>query len=420
MMASDSAFAGLSKIGIAIAAGLGVGLALGWQEYARTTQGVTENFSVTQAVDAGLAAASVNTEKEPPSTFPILEVIGGEVYNFGVSEPGVDLTHTFRVKNRGTAPLELRLQDVTCKCLTMGLGKDEVTTVPPGGEFDINLQFRSDKPSDAFVQKARIKTNDPHPNRNVLKLQVEGRIVSRINIRPEFIEAPEMMASFPSQFGFNVYTYKVDDRDPAELTVKEIKCDDPVLQERLTYDVVPLGADDLGAEYQAAGGYRVTATVPAGMPMENYNAEITVTMSDGSQCPVGLGLSVKAPVMVRAVSGQKPGVRFHEEAKFVEFGLVQRDNPTEIELLYVYRTNKKGDLEVSLGDVTPADAIQAEIVEVRRSASATLAKVKVSVRPDCPSVQLNGPKKDNMAKVTVLTDSEEAPEITYYISFSVQ
>ena len=134
-MASDSAFAGLSKIGIAIAAGLGVGLALGWQEYARTTQGVTENFSVTQAVDAGLVAASVNTEKEPPSTFPILEVIGGEVYNFGVSEPGVDLTHTFRVKNRGTAPLELRLQDVTCKCLTMGLGKDEVTTVPPGGEL---------------------------------------------------------------------------------------------------------------------------------------------------------------------------------------------------------------------------------------------------------------------------------------------
>ena len=66
-MASDSAVAGLSKIGIAIAAGLGVGLALGWQEYARTTQGVTENFSVTQAVDAGLVAASVNTEKEPPS-----------------------------------------------------------------------------------------------------------------------------------------------------------------------------------------------------------------------------------------------------------------------------------------------------------------------------------------------------------------
>ncbi len=415
-MDSEKDLSGFVRIGIAIVAGLGVGIALGWQDYLRTAAGTDEVFQVLQST--GVSGAGSTVSDAAPETFPVLDVLGGETYDFGVSKPGVTMQHAFIVKNRGTAPLELRLQDTTCKCLTMDLDKETPTTIPPGGEYPISLEFRAEKPSENYVQQARIKTNDPDPNRNILKLKIEGRVVSRINVRPEVLEVPEMTASEESRFGFNVYTFRLDDVDPTAITISEIECDDPFLQERLQFSWEPLSQDEIQAEYHAAGGYRVTGIAPAGMPMNNYLTTVTVKTSDGSEIPLQVGLSVKAPVTVSSVGRAKPGVRFYEESRRIEFGLLQPDESTEIELLLLYKTEKKGELDVTLGEVSPSPAIQAEFVKIDRRANVTMVRLKIMVPADCPPIQLNGPTRDNMAKVTIRSDSPEASEVSFHVSFS--
>jgi hypothetical protein len=420
-MQSENAVAGLLRLGLVVAGGVAVGTALGWQDYWRSAQGTLENFRVMQAIDSverDSWGESPSATASEPKTYPVLEVVGGETHNFGVTKPGVKLEHTFIVRNLGTGPLELRLQDTTCKCVTMELDKDKPTIVLPGEEFPVMLEFRSEKPSDSFVQQARIKTNDPHPSRNILKLKVEGRVVSRINVRPEVVDVPEMMSSVASKFGFNIYTFKLDDVAPDSVTVSSVTCDNPLLAERIEFTWEPLSEDEVKAEYQAYGGYRVTGTIPAGMPMNNYSSNILVTTSDGSEASLGVNLSVKAPVSIREISVQKSGIRFFEESKFVEFGLVPADQSAEIELMAVYRTDKKGDLDVQVAEIFPEDALEAEIVEVRRTASAALVRLRIAVRKDSAPVQLNGPKRNSMGRVIVRTDSEEAQEINFAVSFS--
>jgi hypothetical protein len=420
-MHSENAFVGLIKLGLVVLGGVVLGTALGWQDYLRSARGTVENFRVLQAIDSEeLQSFSGESSKSnlEAKAFPVLEVVGGETYNFGVSKPGVTMDHTFIVRNLGTAPLELRLQDTTCKCLTMAIEKDKPTWVAPGEEFPVTLEFHSEKPSDAFVQQARIKTNDPHPNRNILKLKVEGRVVSRINVRPEVVDVPDMMSSVASKFGFNVYTFNLEDIDPDSVTITQVTCENPTLAEKIEFSWEPLSEAEVKAEYQAYGGYRVSGVIPAGMPMNNYLSNIVVTTSDGSQATLGVSLSVRAPVSIRSVSEQKAGVRFFDESKLIEFGLVPAGQSAEIELMAVYRTDKKGDLDVRLGEVFPDTGLSAEIVEVRRTASAALVRLRVMVPADSPPAQLNGPKRNNMGRVLLLTDSDEAKEINFAVSFS--
>jgi len=413
---------GFGTFVLVVAVGLGIGGFLGWLEFQRHSAGVTENFLVTQSLKK-IESGGVDPNTGRPivktlTTFPVLDVVGGEVFNFGVSEPGVVMEHTFEIRNLGTAPLELRLEDTTCKCLTMDLDRKDSKQVAPGESFDLTLQFFSEKPAESFVQQARIMTNDPHPNRNVLKVKIEGRIVSRISVRPEGVSVNNMTSRAAGNFTFNVYAFEMGDVDPKSIDIQEIVCDNPALAEWLSFDWEELGEDDLRDEYQSKHGYKVTGTAAAGMPMGNYAGVLKVKTTDGSEFPVDITMSVKAPVAVQEIGGRQQGVQFFDEAKLIDFGLLQGEATAEIRLMLVYRTERKGDLELSLDPTLPEGVLEAEFEDVRTTAAATLARLRIAVRADCPPIQLNGPKRDNMAKVTVRSNSDEAPEVNFSVKFS--
>ncbi len=422
-MQRDQSPSGFWQLGVVLVLGISAGTAIGWLAYTRATTTRPEMFSALQAINLGNDEAQASTQAslkagEAPK-YPVVEVVGTATHNFGVTQPGTLMKHTFMIRNRGQAPLELKLKETTCKCLTMGLDEKTPTVVQPGEEYPVELEFRSDKATESFVQKARIQTNDPHLARNVIKLQVEGRVVSRTTIRPESLEVSDLKASSSAQFNFNLYTFAIGEVDPQSIKIESITCDNPVMNEKLKFTWKPMSDVDINNEYQAKGGFEVTGLIPEGMPMDNYAANVTVLTSDGSEASLVVSLKVKAPVTIVGLANAHGNFRFFEEKQFLDFGLIDSKQVAEMDLLFNYRTEKKGQLDFKVAEISHPDVFQVELVgEPRRSDSATIVRLRVGVRPDAPPVLLNGPKRDNMGSVKILTDSVEAPEINLIISVS--
>lgn len=413
---------GLFALGLCLIGGLVAGSILGWQNYLTVSTSQPENFLVRQAIDAradgSLMVAPEQLDTGETYNYPVAEILETATHNFGVGRPGILMEHTFVIRNAGNAPLTLKLQETTCKCLTMTLDKDEHTVVQPGEEFPVQLQFRSDKATESFVQQARIKTNDPHPTRNTLKLKVEGRIVSRTTVRPDGLDVSDLQSANSTRFNFNLYTFAIDDVDPSTIEIEKIHIDNPVLDERVKFIWEPLSESEVAAEYQAVGGFKVTGLVPEGMPMNSYTGNIYVSTTDGSEAYVSISMRVRAPVTIRGLANQFGGVRFFEEAQFLDFGLIQPGRPAEMDLLFNYRTDKKGELDFQVAEVSHPDILDVKVKDIRRSATATVVTLNVAIKPDAPPALLNGPKRDNMAVIKLVTDSAEAAEINLAVAIS--
>jgi len=421
-MDNEQRSSGFLALGLCLILGLIAGSILGWQNYLSLSTSQPENFLVRQAIDARADGSLMVDPGEEDSSqsynYPVAEILNSATHNFGVGRPGILMEHTFMIRNVGNAPLTLKLQETTCKCLTMTLDKDEPTVVQPGEEFPVQLQFRSDKATESFVQQARIKTNDPHPTRNTLKLKVEGRIVSRTTVRPDGVAVSDLQSASSTRFNFNLYTFAIDDVDPATIQIDKITIDNPLMEERLKFTWEPLSEAEVAAEYQAVGGFKVTGVVPEGMPMNTYAANIFVSTTDGSEAFLSISMRVKAPVTIRGLANQFGGVRFFEEAQFLDFGLVQPGRPAEMDLLFNYRTDKKGELDFQVAEVSHPDLLEVTVKNVRRSETSTVVMLNVAVKPDAPPTLLNGPKRDNMASIKLATDSQEAAEINLSVAVS--
>jgi hypothetical protein len=421
-MDNEQRSSGFWALGLCLILGLVAGSILGWQNYLSVSTANPENFLVRQAIDAradgSLMVDPGQVDTSETYNYPVAELVNSATHNFGVGRPGVMMDHTFMIRNSGNAPLTLKLQETTCKCLTMTLDKEEATVVQPGEEFPVQLQFRSDKATESFVQQARIKTNDPHPTRNTLKLKVEGRIVSRTTVRPDGLEVSDLQSANSTRFNFNLYTFAIDDMDPATIQIDKITIDNALLEEKVKFTWEPLSAAEVAAEYQAVGGFKVTGLVPEGMPMSTYSANIYVATTDGSEAYLSISMKVKAPVTIRGLANQFGGVRFFEEAQFLDFGLVQPGRPAEMDLLFNYRTDKKGELDFQVAEVSHPEILDVTVKNVRRSETATVVMLNVAVKPDAPTALLNGPKRDNMASIKLVTDSDEAAEIDLAVSVS--
>ncbi|MDP1562886.1 MAG: DUF1573 domain-containing protein [Pirellulaceae bacterium] len=421
-MRQEQSSLGFWQLGAALGLGLVIGGALGWTGYIKATTTWAEEFSVMQSLDVSrdgtLAKPNENAGNSEPKKYPVAEVVGIGTYNFGVSQPGVMMEHTFIIRNRGEGPLELTLKETTCKCLTMTLDSKIPTIVQPGEELPVTLQFKSEKAAESFVQMAKIKTNDPHLTRNTLKLQVEGRIVSRTIVRPYGLEVSDLMSSSSSTFNFNLYTFAIDDVDPSTIQIETIRCDNALLNEKLKFTWQPLSEAEILAQYQAKGGFQITGIVPQGMPMNMYAANIFVKTSDGSESSLGISIKVKAPVTIRGLSNEHGNVRFFEEAQYIDFGIVKAGQTAEMDLLFNYRTDKKGELEFNIAEISHPDLLDVEIADTRRTPTATIVRLRVAIRADAPPTLLNGPKRDKMANVKIMTNSVEAPAVNLAISVS--
>ncbi|MCA9259043.1 MAG: DUF1573 domain-containing protein, partial [Planctomycetales bacterium] len=166
--------------GLALAAGAGLGAALGYYE----ADPLPDNLAKHAAELREQQAADANGEEAAPMP---KAVIDGSTYNFDRMERGSKRNHEFHIQNEGDAPLTVAFLSHTCKCTEVLLNGAEVQVehgvkVAPGDEAVVKLEWVAKTPAGPFRHGATFSTNDPRESR--LELIVEGQVVESSTLTP--------------------------------------------------------------------------------------------------------------------------------------------------------------------------------------------------------------------------------------------
>jgi hypothetical protein len=108
-------------------------------------------------------------------------VIGQTTFNFGTIYENLPLTHTFLIRNTGTAPLHIEDVDPDCACTVASYDR----TISPGGQGEITLSIKPYSVIHRFKKEAKVLLNDPE--NPVLYLDMTGVVLPFIEIQPSYI-----------------------------------------------------------------------------------------------------------------------------------------------------------------------------------------------------------------------------------------
>jgi hypothetical protein len=118
------------------------------------------------------------TAQAPPASGTPRAVVSEVGHDFGPVEPGGRLTHTFTVRNTGTAPLTIRRVDLS----EPGMRSRFTPVVPPGGSGRITIEWDITRPIGDLDAHAVIHLSDP--TRPRVTYALTGVVQRSIEMRP--------------------------------------------------------------------------------------------------------------------------------------------------------------------------------------------------------------------------------------------
>jgi hypothetical protein len=107
--------------------------------------------------------------------------VGENRFDFGKVNEDQPLSHTFIIKNTGSAPLRIENVDPDCACTVA----DYDRTIPPGGEGKITLTIKPFSVLRQFRKATRVRINDPE--QPLLVFTLHGVAQPFIEIQPSHI-----------------------------------------------------------------------------------------------------------------------------------------------------------------------------------------------------------------------------------------
>ncbi len=137
-----------------------------------------------------------------------------DVHHFGLMDPLTVAEHSFRIENRGAAPLMLRGGASSCKCTLSDLTE---AIVEPGDSYVVTLTWNSGHANQEFEQSALIHTNDP--TNAELKLSVVGQVRAVLAALPLDINFDRLIPSTKASRQFALYSQVWP-----EMHVERIEC----------------------------------------------------------------------------------------------------------------------------------------------------------------------------------------------------
>ena len=197
---------------------------------------------------------------------------------FGSIGTGDIGSHRFEVRNVGGGPLTLRRGSSSCTCTVSDFdgaeGDDAATTreVAAGAATEVTVQWKGKPPGGPFRQQVTILTDDPR--RPEIVFVVEGTVIPTWQAVPSLMALPRITASATERASTTVYTY-----GDAEPSVQQIAIDHPQAAQFFSLVATPLLAEEIAAETNATGGFRIDVDVKPGLPLGPLRQMVTATFT---------------------------------------------------------------------------------------------------------------------------------------------
>jgi len=208
--------------------------------------------------DRGAGAAAVREPVKSLRESP-KAVVPEPEHNFGSVDLNTEVVHHFQIRNEGTAPLELKLGESTCRCTTGDVPADPI---PPGGQAEVIVRFLEERHYGPFRQHAEILTNDPDNSR--VTLTIRGIVKSRLAVDPERLDFSGMAQGVAATRSMTVYS-QIWPEFWLEI--------ENVVPDGVNCRVNPVSADAL-RHLDAVSGYRVDVDVPAELTNNKLEGEV--------------------------------------------------------------------------------------------------------------------------------------------------
>ncbi len=121
------------------------------------------------ASEPGKEVVTPEAEVKPDGPLPVMEIDQTE-YDFGVINEGAKVSHVYKIKNTGVAPLIIQDAKPSCGCTAPDWTR---TPIPPGGEGFVKAEFDSNGKPNAQNKTITVTANTwPKTTRLTFKAMV--------------------------------------------------------------------------------------------------------------------------------------------------------------------------------------------------------------------------------------------------------
>lgn len=338
-------------------------------------------------------AVNDDTDRKPPSGRPIA-VLENAVYNFGTMEPYQRRKHTFIVRNEGDAPLALREGHSSCKCT---IGEVANNDVPPGGQTDVVLSWRSAEGNKVFGHEAEILTNDP--DNPILRCRVEGRILSRLIADPSEFSMPGLRPGVAEES-----TVTLSSQVWKSFQISNVKC----TMKEATWELTRLTAEEK-QPLKVEDGYRLTLKLPDDLPRGFFKHTIQMQITPEGEGDRSYELPINGNVL-RRVSIYGKGI---DSSGIIKLGKVRRGKGIK-KYFNVKVRDPDPILKVKKIQTKP-DFLQVSFIENEKVPDAGLYRMLVEIPTDAPRAMFMG----DLGKLHVEFENPRFENIDLDVEFAI-
>lgn len=342
---------------------------------------------------------------------PQAVVEGTTNYDFGVMERNVKGTHAFVIKNAGTAPLNIKVGQTTCKCT---IAKLDSETLAPGESTEVKLEWEAKGYVDDFRQSAEVETNDP-ANR-IVRLEIHGNIIQSVRPIPEELNLPGVSANEEATGEVKIYGYT-----ETPLQIKQASLVNADYADHFSVAAAPLSAEDLNEVPNAKSGYRITLQVKSGLPVGPLNQtirlETNVPTAEVVEVPVHL--TVASDISVISAT---PGASFVAEKNLLRLGKLRSDKGAKAQLYILVKGPHRNETQLEVSKVEPNEALTAKLGQATplREGQVLRYPLELNIPPGTAPISRFGGEQGELGKITLTTTHPIAKEVRLYVQFAVE
>ncbi len=407
---------------LAAAIGTTVAWAINYQKYAHRT---ARFGPFTMGGDVTPASLGTALEEQESSGLARVEVVDGNVHDFGMMSPGAEGEHTFIIKSVGEEELQLRLGGSTCKCT---LGELNEEALAPGEQTEVKLTWTVEEGNDTFGQSAQLLTNDP--GRAVVQLEITGKITREVDVVPSSWGFGVIASGEPAVIEGTIYSFLQESIEPTD-----VKFSDAQLNDLAEIEVLPIDPKEEGEGIyvDAHQAFRVKASIKPGMRQGAISQRLILSfrrVDDEGNEIVANGDDVGpnyiyVPVKGRVIGALSmiPSANLRDIAGGVylyDFGRIGPDEPHSAKAFVVLKGDERDNTTLTIGAVEPEGVVKATLGESKARGSMTLLPLEIELIRGSAAVERLGNNKDDYGSVWIESDNPKVGKMRIALKFAIE
>ncbi len=367
-----------------------------------------EVASVEDRFEASYVENVSDTQPEDNSQKGRAVVVGDQGFDFGTLEQDQSGTCTFKLRNESVMPLKVGLEGVSCGlCIQTELSDAEV---PPGDEFEFDVNYTTHKDGPEFSEYAEVRTSDP--KNPVIRFTITGYVTKMIRFSKREIVLGNISAGEDASANFRIFGFS---DQPIEIVHHEFS--DTQSAKFFQLELTPLELDDFKRESpRAKSAVQAKLSFTRGKPLGPLNQTLVITAKFGDETING-ELTIRGTIVsdIMLIGGSD----FISGQNLVKMRSIQSEVGHSTTLRIRVRGPFRDEVKLSVGEIDPADILKATLGEPTVVGKGYLYPLRIEVPPGAPSINRLGSQQGKVARVNIETTHPSAKQVPVYVSFAV-